>query len=818
MKRQKQITGPGRQEKGCRMPDAGCRMPDAGCQMQDAGCQMQDAGCRMQDAGSRMQDAGCRIPDKMALRIFIMLIILFSLSYHPSTAFSQSSSAFTPAPLAALSTTNTSLSYPWTGGFNACQFCEIDLNLDGISDLLIFDRHGNRRITMINLGKADTTDYFYDPDYALQLPSLGEWVITADYNCDGRMDIFTYENGGIRVFRNESVSTLKFTLVTNLLESFYYTSYIGILVTSVDYPAITDIDGDGDLDLLTFFGLGSYVEYHKNLSMERFGNCDSLDYRLTDPCWGKFKESEGGNRISLNEPCGWDGASAILHPASAILHPASKHTGSTLLALDLNGDGLKDLVLGDMDYPGLSALMNGGTTDSALMVSVDTLFPAAARPVNLFSFPAAAFIDLNNDGLRDLVISPFDPSLATSDNYNSIWYYKNSGSNSAPKFGFITDRLFRSETMDFGSASHPVLFDFDHDGRTDLFVGNEGYYDTSYYKAGVLVSEYISRIAYFRNTGTPEEASFQSVTDDLANLSALHIRGGFPAIGDLNGDNQPDLVTGNQDGTITYFQNLGNFGSQPEFESPVVKWQQIDVGSYSTPQLFDLDKDGLQDLVIGEKGGNFNYYRNAGTLQAPFFELVTDSLGKINVTNYNLSWDGFSTPGLFSSATGETMLAAGSNEGRVRFFSNIDNNLEGQFTELNNIYNLIALNPADTLFGWQSSPTINPLMNLSFEMITGNFSGGLNFIGKRPAPVIIPAVGEFSAPPYHTLTIFPNPANDEVTVQAPGYNGQLFIINFLGQVVYTIDLHAQATIPLTNLSPGIYLLKAGNSATKLIVR
>jgi hypothetical protein len=40
------------------------------------------------------------------------------------------------------------------------------------------------------------------------------------------------------------------------------------LVTNVDYPAIFDIDNDGDLDILTFWGLGSFMELHQNMSVE----------------------------------------------------------------------------------------------------------------------------------------------------------------------------------------------------------------------------------------------------------------------------------------------------------------------------------------------------------------------------------------------------------------------------------------------------------------------------------------------------------------------------------------------------------------------
>ncbi len=703
------------------------------------------------------------------------------------------------------------LKFPYTGGFNSCQFCEIDLNHDGIMDLLIFDRHGNRKLTFINHGTPNSVDYTYEPSYALQLPVLHDWVVTADYNCDGKMDVFTYGNGGIRVFRNISDTSLKFTLVTNLLESFYYSSYIGILVTSVDLPAIADIDGDGDLDLLTFFGLGSYVEYHQNMSMEKYGHCDSLDYRLADHCWGKFKESEGGNRITLNSPCQMTG------PDFRALHRESKHTGSTLLATDLNGDGLQDLVLGDVDFPGLTALFNGGTKDSAHMVSMDTLFPATSKPVSLYSFPAAALIDIDNDGLRELLVSPFEPTPATADNYNCIWYYKNTGTPALPRFEYQTNRLFRDETMDFGSASHPVVYDFDKDSLRDLFIGNYGYYDTSYYKEAVLHSVFVSKIAYFRNTGTADVPVYQNISDDLAGISALKLTGLYPTFGDLNGDGTPDLLAGNSDGTLIFFPNSGMMGPVPEFGPPVKNWQQLDVGEYSTPQLFDLDKDGLNELIVGERGGNLNLYRNLGTPGNPAFSLVTDSLGKVNVTDYRVSYDGFSTPCFFLTSTGETMLAVGSDEGRIHFYNDIDNNLGGRFSEVAGIYPSISANPADTLFGWQSSPAVLPLAGGSFEVITGNFSGGLNFISKRTPPIIIPGMRELSSTGPHLMTIFPNPAKSVISVQSEGYDGTLNVINSTGNIVYSIPFHNQAFIPTSSFPDGIYLVRTGSRSAKLVI-
>jgi hypothetical protein len=697
------------------------------------------------------------------------------------------------------------LKFPWTGGLNSCQFGAIDINLDGIPDLVIFDRMGNRILPFINKGTPGVTDYEFHPELAGLFPDLHDWVIFEDYNCDGKQDIFTYSLGGIRVFRNVSAATLTFQLVTDLLRSYYYTGYVGILVTNVDYPAIADIDGDGDLDLLTFFGLGSYIEYHKNLSMEKYGTCDSLDFRLSDKCWGDCKESEGSNKITLNIVCPYK-SSPLPEPSC---NSGSKHTGSTLLATDLDGNGVKDLILGDVDFPDLEALINGGTKDSAHMVSQDSLFPSAGRPVKLFSFPVMNYLDMDNDGIKDMVVSPFDPGLNVSENYKSAWFYKNAGTDSVPAFQFISDRFFQDEMIDAGSNAFPVLCDIDGDGLPDLIIGNYGYYDSSYYSQGYLYSAYTSKIAWYKNTGNQFNPQFTFMTDDFAGISDLRLKGIYPAFGDIDNDGDADMIIGNEDGSLICFENTAGPGVAPVFGPPQYKYKNVDVGDFSTPLLFDLDRDGLPDLIIGEQKGNLNYYHNDGPAGNPSFTFVTDSLGKVNVTDYNLSYTGYSTPWFFRDPAGKTRLITGSEQGTVFYYTGIDNNLSGKFILSDSLWSLVDAAPFPIRCGWRTAACIGPLSDANYlDLIVGNYSGGLNYFSRKSLPHVVRTISR----PSQDMVVFPDPADKELNVitgEGPEHRcTTIVLINSMGQKMFVENYvsDGKLKIPTGSLPSGLYIL------------
>ncbi|MDP4267133.1 MAG: T9SS type A sorting domain-containing protein [Bacteroidota bacterium] len=684
----------------------------------------------------------------------------------------------------------------WAGGMNFCQFSAIDLNFDGKKDLVVFDKSGNKLSTFLNKGSVNNPVYEYAPQYQSAFPKMQDWVQLIDYNNDGKEDIFTSATGGIAVYRNESDSQngLKFTLVTPLLLSNYHPDYENLYVNTNDVPGLADIDGDGDLDILCNAVLGTYVNYHKKLSQEKYHNSDSLDFELETRCWGGFAEGATNNQITLNAQC---------PPYKSIESDNQmNHTGLAMLVTDLNGDGIKDLILGDTGFPGLISLINGGTKDNANMTIIDTAFPKYDMPVNIFAHPAAFSIDVDNDGKKDLLVSPND--INVSDNFRSVLFYKNEGTDASPVFRYKTNNFLQSEMIDAGEGAYPVLFDIDGDGLEDLFVGNYGYYQSSVYNYGILSSKYISKIAYFRNTGTKTSPEFSLVTTDFAGLSAQSLNSIYPAFADLDGDGDIDMLIGNSNGNLLYFENIAGKGNPPSYVLINSKYQNINAGSYSTPQIIDLDRDGLPDLLVGCKKGTIYYYRNTGTKANPVFTLVTNSLGSINVTDPLTSNFGYSIPMLFDDK-GKYRLFVGSESGHNFYFKNIDNNLTGSFTQVESQISSFRE-------GAKTGVAVADLDNDGYkDMIIGNYAGGLGYFHGIVPCTYVQVEKHFTE--TSKVTLFPNPSNDEVTILFNNLNPDQAVkfefMNLTGQILYSSEMKGTArfSFNISSYPQGIYFCK-----------
>ncbi len=694
--------------------------------------------------------------------------------------------------------------FGFAGGMNSCQYGAIDLNGDGIKDLVVFDMTGNRLLPFIKK-TAGFSGYVYAPYYSRFFPAMEHWMQLIDYNKDGREDIFTYTTGGIKVFRNSKSGVPHFTQVTHpYLRSLQGSTYTNIFVSYAEYPAICDLDGDGDLDILTFWGLGSFLEHHDNVSVEKYGNADSLEFKRTELCWGRFAVSANSNEIIL-DTC-LNSKSADNASAFPVKDSEPKHNGSTLLALSLEGDRDKDLIIGDVDYPQLKALWNGGDSLHASITAVDQTFPAGPQAVNLVSFPAACLLDVNDDGLKDMIVSPFDPSLTKGNSDHSSWLYMNSGTALKPVFTLQSRDFLQGGMLDFGSGAYPVASDVDGDGLTDLLVGNYGYMDTSYYESGNLRCIYHSRLAYLRNTGTKANPSFKLEDDDYARLSALKIIAAYPATGDMDGDGDEDLLIGNADGTFIYLENLAGPGKLPEYAQPVLNYQMLKADAFSTPQIIDLDGDGLPDIVCGKRDGRLSYFRNTGTRQQPKFSLINDFLGKVDITDSQLSYYGYSTPCFFKGSDGKWRLMLGAELSGIHYYKNITGNLSGSFLKVESNtegYNDGLRTGAAVL---QADANAYP------DLVVGNYSGGLAFYrGIMPQPIGINVPLE---EPGIQVSLYPNPASDKVYVnidtKLKSGSVETVIFGITGNRCYgsgSQSLVKEIEVPLSTLTPGIYICR-----------
>ncbi len=728
------------------------------------------------------------------------------------------------------------LSAPFAGGLSAPQFAQADFDKDGLLDLLIFDPSSPRMAvrTFLNKGTAGTPKYVYTPRFATyfinvagatrypeQETDVYSFIKLLDYNCDGIPDLFTGGYPGINVSKGayNSRNELYFTYYKQLWYPTGGGNSLNVYVAGSDIPGIADVDGDGDIDFVSYATAGSRMEYCRNYRVERNLSCDSIQLELETSCWSRVRQGIDRTLITnLDTNC--VPASPFWEPGTGGLFgqptfnealqsaKTTAHGSNTLCLLDYEGDGDMDILNSNESFNDIQLQLNSkagrgpGAIDS--IVLQDTLWQTGGKPLALRSFPAAFYTDYDADGKRDVLVAPHFESPSSKD-YNQVWWYRNVGTAGAPQFVFQKDSLLSEDMIDGGSNSHPLFYDFNKDGRPDILMGS-----TSMEASGIRRN----RLAYYQNTTTTAGSpKYKFVTDNLVNVSGLSQMGPVPAVGDLDGDGKDDLLIGLENGQMAFYKNTAASNTVPpvwELDQPVFKnadGSPVRVTGYAAPFVYDINIDGRPDILCGSNNGRLTAFLNSTAVQGiPNFPAKIDSVGKVLIDS--IYGTRISTPfvGRLDS-TQELYLLMGGNSGTLQAWKMADSTaLTVPYTRADGGLPLLK-SPG------RSAPAVADMDGDGrLELLLGSKWGGLHLYWSGPPPAGIS--NTITTAPESPVSLFPNPATEKLTVRRQGKNSaketlRLTLRNLMGQTLQVAGLpagSAETTLEVAGLPAGTYLI------------
>ena len=346
----------------------------------------------------------------------------------------------------------------------------------------------------------------------LDVPFYGMGVAIADYDADGDQDLYLTVLGPNRLLENTGGGVFR--------EAPHAASVADPGFSSV--ATWLDADGDGDLDLF----LLNYVEW--SIEEDIFCALDGVNKSYCTP------ESYNGASAILYRNDGAAGFTDVTREAG-LFNPRGKGLG--VAVLDFDADGLFDLAVANDTQPNyLYRNLGGGRfEDAGVLSGIAFAENGAAR--GAMGIDAS---DYDGDGMPDLVIGNFSNEMVS--------LYHNEG------VGFFIDQAPVSEigrnsllTLAFGA----FFFDYDLDGRQDIFVAN-GHVENDIAAVQQRVS-YRQAPHLFRNRG---DGGFEEVTTGSPDLAQPMVARGA-AFGDIDGDGDPDLAVSGNGGPARLFRNDG---------------------------------------------------------------------------------------------------------------------------------------------------------------------------------------------------------------------------------------------------------------------
>jgi hypothetical protein len=382
-------------------------------------------------------------------------------------------------------------------------------------------------------------------------------------------------------------------------------------------PSLVDFDGDGLTDLMLGESRGKIV-YFENIGsasvpqwapvQERLGGIDIGTWHTfcdidADGDLDLFGDAKNGQvAFYRNETVGSNISFVLVDETFGDFLTGFNNTCEFA---DIDDDGDFDFFWGS-GSGALSFWRNDGDSANSSFAFIDDFydsilaFPGAFAASAQHGFSSIEFVDVDLD---------FDLDLFYGDIFNSnMYYFENLGTPSLSDLTKLSEDYLPAPTFGF---NHPTFADLDNDADIDMIVG--------------AAQQDFDNLLFYRRSGSTYAVEDSNViqTFDLGSYAV-------PALGDLDGDDDLDMLVGGVNGRLIYFENVGT-ATAPSFVQMSDFYKGIDVGLSAAPALTDWDCDGDLDLLIGTDAGRIQFWRNEGSPTNFDPVMVTSQLAGIKV-------------------------------------------------------------------------------------------------------------------------------------------------------------------------------------------
>jgi hypothetical protein len=616
-----------------------------------------------------------------------------------------------------------SLTNIYAGGINNIEHQFIDIDGDNDLDIPFLDSDGSFG-WYENIGNPSMAEFKYS---LAEIPGLffTDWFYFVDIDDDNDLDYFT--GNGDQISLMENIGTVTSPSFQIELDTIYSSDGDPIFSEFGSNPLFADIDNDGDFDFFSGNSGGTVIFYENIGTVENF----SLEF-ITNV---------------------WQGIEII-----GVLKIKERHGSSSLEFVDIDDDNDLDLFWGDFFSNSLYVIENIGNKFVAAMdtSNIIPIYPPAPNTIITSGFNMPRFADIDADDDYDLFVSVLFNTTVTQ----SLMYYKNEGTPQIADHQFVTNNYLKQ--LDIISNSYPSFADLDNDGDSDLLLGSQDHP--------------LGTLHYLENVGSTTNPSYEYLDSSYFNITGdLSV---LPSLGDLDGDNDIDLLVGLFDGKIDYYRNDGDANS-PDliFQGKLIDSSGtiIDIGTLAAPFLLDVDGDEDLDLSVGEFSGKFNYFENTGNRF--FFEFTETSsfFGNLDVGDN-------SSPFLYDYNNDSVFdLFSGNRAGNFYFFEN-------NGTNQNPVWHQITDQFIPDNFGCITAPSFIDIDNDNdTDLYVGNVRGGLYLYENTT--IVNSLVETTELPITFRIIAYPNPFNPKVSINlylSSSGKTEVNIFNVVGQKVRSL--------------------------------